>query len=559
MKAYPNSQFGVLCRVFLLRVIDLEALSADGSIAKLLGQFGAVFAGVSFLFVLPLILTSGALAETDIWTMAHLLIATTFTGVGLITVLAWDSLVPERRDVLILVPLPIRTNTLFFAKLAAVGVLPTLVIGSLNVFTGLSWPFLLASHAGVAAALRSLAVYWIAVTLAGAFAALLVIALQGIAMQLLPRQLYLRLSAPLQAVAFCAFTGLYFLEPSLESRQALIAPENQALLHWLPAYWFLGLFQWLNGSTFTAFPSLAHMAGMGLAIVGSVATGALLSAYVRTLPRLVEQPDILPAKRRFVIWPNQIESAQMAIVQFTLRTLLRSRQHRTIVSFYLGVGGAAALAYARFGGGGEGMWQGLRASDARMTVLSTTIVLICIAVAAIRLSFSLPFALGANWIFRITQLRGMDGYIAATRSALLLLGVMPMVVCISAVLFAIWPVRTAAVHLIALTLLGSGLAEWSLAGFRKVSFTCSYLPAKANSPTIFWLAVLFLIPIVNELAHLEAWLLETDVRCAFLVCAVGAVWAIGRWRNRKRAVGSTQLLFEEQLPPEVFSLKLDRS
>jgi hypothetical protein len=87
MTVSASSQFGVLRRVFLLRVIDLEVLSTDGSTAKLLGQFGAVFPGISFLFILPLILTSGALAETDVWTMAHLLLATTFTAVGLATIL----------------------------------------------------------------------------------------------------------------------------------------------------------------------------------------------------------------------------------------------------------------------------------------------------------------------------------------------------------------------------------------------------------------------------------------------------------------------------------------
>jgi quinol-cytochrome oxidoreductase complex cytochrome b subunit len=152
MKISPSWQLRVLYKVFLLRVIDLEVLSAEGSTAKLLGQFGAVFAGISFLFVLPLILTSGALAETDVWTMAHLLIATTFTAVGLSTILAWDSLVPDRRDVLILGPLPLHTRTLFFAKLAGVGALPALVIASVNVFTGLTWPFLFATHSGVAAA-----------------------------------------------------------------------------------------------------------------------------------------------------------------------------------------------------------------------------------------------------------------------------------------------------------------------------------------------------------------------------------------------------------------------
>jgi hypothetical protein len=409
----------------------------------------------------------------------------------------------------------------------------------------------------VLAAFLSLAAYCIAVVLAGSFAALLVIALQGITMQLLPRQAYLRLSAPLQALAFCALTGLYFLEPSLESRQALTAPENQTLLHWLPAYWFLGLFERLNASTFGPFASLAHLAWMGLLVVGAVAVGALLAAYVRTLPKLVEQPDILPSRRRVLIWPRKIKSVRLAIILFALRTLVRSRQHRTIVSFYLGVGGAAAVAYAQFGGG-AGMWQGLRAPDAREVVMSTTIVLMCIAVAAVRVSFSLPVALRANWIFRMAQCREMSEYLAASRSVLLLLGVTPMVLCSAAVLFAVWPYRPAAVHSAALMLLGGGLAEWSLAGFRKLPFTCSYLPGRANSHIIFWLAVLFLIPIANELASLEARLLATTVGSIFLIAIPGLVWAGARRHNRTHVTGGMQLIFEEQLPPEVFSLKLDR-
>lgn len=49
-------QFIVLYRVFLLRVVDLEILSADGDVTKLLGQFAALLAGVSVLFTAPLIL-----------------------------------------------------------------------------------------------------------------------------------------------------------------------------------------------------------------------------------------------------------------------------------------------------------------------------------------------------------------------------------------------------------------------------------------------------------------------------------------------------------------------
>ena len=40
--------------------------------------------------------------------------------VGLFAVLSWDSTFPDRRDVLVLAPLPLRPRTLFLAKIAGV-------------------------------------------------------------------------------------------------------------------------------------------------------------------------------------------------------------------------------------------------------------------------------------------------------------------------------------------------------------------------------------------------------------------------------------------------------
>lgn len=54
-------QFPVLYRVFLLRVVDLELLSPESDVVKLLGQFAAVLAAISFLFTAPLILLGGRL------------------------------------------------------------------------------------------------------------------------------------------------------------------------------------------------------------------------------------------------------------------------------------------------------------------------------------------------------------------------------------------------------------------------------------------------------------------------------------------------------------------
>src|SRR5271170_1717919 len=125
-------QLRVLYRQFLFRVFDLEVLSAhaQGDANRLLGQFAALLVFVSVSITLGSMLFSEPTAP---WmdsrdsglllamVAQHFLIATTMLVVGLFAVLSWDATFPDRRDVLVLGPLPVRPRTLFLAKAASLG------------------------------------------------------------------------------------------------------------------------------------------------------------------------------------------------------------------------------------------------------------------------------------------------------------------------------------------------------------------------------------------------------------------------------------------------------
>src|SRR5262249_34987368 len=81
-------------------------------------------------------------------------------------------------------------------------------------------------------ALRSFAAYWITLFAAGAFLLCFVLCAQGLA-QLLPRQIFLRVSSVLQLACFCLFLTVYFLQPPFAGMGTLV--ENQRLLPWLPS------------------------------------------------------------------------------------------------------------------------------------------------------------------------------------------------------------------------------------------------------------------------------------------------------------------------------------
>jgi hypothetical protein len=128
----------------------------------------------------------------------------------------------------------------------------------------------------------------------GVFVFCSMLSVQGLA-QLLPRQAFLRISAALQMIFFGLLLTVYFLQPGFSTLDSLAA--NQNMLYWLPSYWFLGLFESLNG---TAMPTqlgfLARRAfiALGLALLGAAL--AYLICYFRTLRKIAEQPDILPGR-----------------------------------------------------------------------------------------------------------------------------------------------------------------------------------------------------------------------------------------------------------------------
>src|SRR5215475_8103513 len=142
-----NRGFRVLYRLFLFRMVDLELLSAHalGDTNKLLGQFASLLIFVGFLLSFP------ALSFVDMKIapeagfaftlyMEHLLKATTMLVVGIFAVLSWDLIFPDRRDVLILMPLPLRARTIFLAKLAATASALSLVVLLFHCAAGLTWP-----------------------------------------------------------------------------------------------------------------------------------------------------------------------------------------------------------------------------------------------------------------------------------------------------------------------------------------------------------------------------------------------------------------------------------
>jgi hypothetical protein len=533
-------QFRVLYHQFLSRIVDVELLAAhaQGDASTLLGQFAALLIFISLGLAMAAIGFADAklpAAEFVIasWSAEHFLIATTMLVVGLFAVLRWESTFPDRRDVLVLAPLPVRARTLFLAKVAAAATALSLTGLALHLFAGLIWPFVLnrqtpavslesiPATGGFLGLIRLFAVYWITMLASGAFIFCCVLGVQGLAAQLLPRRLFLRASSFLQLAAFCLLVSVYFLQPMLAMPSDILSAQSQGPLAWSPSYWFLGLFQQLNGS-----PALAPLAtrawiGLAMAIAGTAAAYAL--SYFRTLRKIAEEPDIVSGASGAHWLPEFGTPIQTAIVHFSIRTLFRSRQHRVVLAFYLGIAFAAIIVFLK-------------------SPVSSSILLMGYCVLGIRVVFSLPMDLRANWIFRITPLRGGAECLIARRRSLLVLSVLPVWLGSAVLFLSIWPWRAALGHLALLALLGVIVSELCLTGVPKIPFTCSWLPGKSNFHITFWMCSALLIQIVSKAAEYERRLLANPSGYATLLAILIVVAVCARWRTRS---ADAALVFEE--------------
>ena len=546
--------------------VELLSASAHGDASGLLGQFGSllVFGGV--------LLAWGALAvgadvrdhpvPASVWPVERFLISLTMLVVGVFTLLSWDSTFLDRRDVLVLGPLPVRVRTLFAAKIAAAASSLGLTVAAWNWLAGFAYPIALAPPgSGFAGTIRFVVTFWVTLPAAGAFLYCAVLGVQAVTAQL-PRRWYLRVSSVLQIAAFILLLGVVCLQPSLDTATALGAPENQRALAWLPSYWFMGLFSEMSG----AFPveghavmaPLARRAVASLAIAIFVAGGAFLLSYLRTLRKIVEEPDIVPGSHGGIWLPRFGNSPQTALGQFVIRTLLRSQRHRAILTFYLGGGFAIVAIYLE---GARDMmhltWIDL-VQRVNFPMLAASILMLCASWLGIRTVFSLPLDLRANWLFRVTPAAGGRDRLSAVRRALLAASTLPVLAASAALLLWFWPWTTVAQHLLVLGLLGSLLADVSLRGFRKIPFTCSYLPGKSKVHMVFWFGIFPVVLAIHKFAQLEQRAMASPLRYwAMAGTLAAAAFAARLVTNTGANRSEPEIQFEESASDELIRLGLN--
>jgi hypothetical protein len=516
-------------------VVDLEALSIEADIPRFLGQFAGILIMISLVKCLGT-LWFGLPPELAL-VVEHGQIENMLLVAGLIAVLTWDATFPDRRDAMVLGPLPVRPRTILAAKIGASATLLGIALLALNFASSLAYTLALGR-----ASLRFLLAWWF--TMAASVVLLYgsVLSLQGFAALLLPRRMFLRMSAILQLVAYIAVLVGYFL-PGVMTWSQLAEPQNR-WMEWSPTMALLAMLNQLAGSLPASEAWLAWRGWCALAVVVAGATGALALCYLRTMKKTVEEPDLVPGTGGLHIGLRAGGSLRAAIVMFCLRSITRSRQHRVVLAFYWSLVFAIVIVWVKY--------EITRAPEMiQLNFLISTYMMMSFAILGLRGVFSLPISLKANWVLQLTQLRPTASYLAATRASLLLFGAAPiwLICAVLAMHFRPWP--QVVEHLVFLALLGCVLVELCLIRFDKVPFTCSFLPGKTNVQAVFWGFSMASIVLGALLAIGEQQALASMRQ--YIVFTAAAMAAFAALRAVNFMLAKDAVLYFEEVQPEVIT------
>jgi hypothetical protein len=487
-----------------------------------------------------------------------ILITLTMITIGIVGLVTWEGVFPDRRDVRILGPLPIPTRRLVLARLAALaqvfGLFAAAVCVPQSVIFGLQ-----AAAAGEAIG----RLHGIAAHLATVFSASIFVYCSLIAAQCL-----LLVVAGRRAAQAASMTFQLIFAVGLLQMLVFLGAIGRALGHGarsqdglsaiaaLPPTWFFGLYELLSGdATLVAFGRVALLATFG-AVGVAVALYAISYSYLSRRALDGPPPQSLQASRTAVsralggtARSGFRSPRRTAIRQFATRTLWRSRSHRMILAVYGGV--ALAIVMSSFmsvamRSDGTGLWR------PGAVMLSLPLIVQFLLLVGIRVIIAIPAEPKARWLFRACEPADRADAVSAARDMMVTLVVIPTAVLALVQGLVFWDVWAALSHAAFLLVVGILFAEGLVAYMAKLPFACTYFPGRSRAYALWPLYFTAFSVYSLVLGSVDRSLIGRPVRLLiFCACAVGLTQALALYRAHTLAE-LPGLKFEEEDPSAIF-------
>jgi hypothetical protein len=485
---------------------------------------------------------------------------------GIVTLLEWEMLFPDRQDFLNLRPLPIKLGTFFGAKLASFVIFVGLFSTAMSSLSSLAFALFLAPwrSSNPLFLLRHVGAHLVSAFAACFFVFFACVFVQFLLMAVLPVGLYNRVSLLFRflLITIFVFALLAFvvkpgmLDNSLRS-MARLKDGGAPFIYRFPPLWFAGLYEVLLGNRDPVFAVQARAAV--LAVVFSLAAFLLASGlsyhrHVRmTLEARKSRPRFFRLRERAgelvqaaVFWTPE----ERAVAAFFSKTLRASPKHRLTLTNYMAVAAGFMLlimaAYRR----------GFRVlTPENINLLVQPLLLGAVLLIALWTIANIPAAPGARWIFQVTETDRRNRPVAGLKKAILFKLFLPLAGLVFVASLLLWRDWRAAFNHALFGLVISGLGiEAFFYQYRKIPFACASLPGRLLK-TRGLSFILALIAAVSVLPVMERELLKNPSGFGVFLGFTAVLWIwlkIGSLRYLK----THPLIYDEE-PDSVFVPFLD--
>ena len=524
----PESRSQILTRHFFRRFFDNDTLSLEGETET------TVIRALSFCAVPGLIFAFWLLPSypgRNLWTTEadrYFFVLFSFVAMGAVATFEWEMLFPDRSDFLILLPLPLKSRELFYAKGRALLTFLGLFLVASNLFSSILFPAV--STRGNGNYFHAVWAHLVAVLLSGICSAFALLAIEGLILCLLPSSWFRPISTVLQALSITVLLLLFLLYPLIASHLQPLMQGQTGVARWIPPLWFLGLDESL------LMGAHAPIAAWSLATTGLYATAAVALLTLVTYPlawsrqkkRAIEgasqargnRPQLIAAllEKTVLRLPQQ-----RAIFHFLSQTIARNPRYQVYLALYAGAGLALALCTTISVHQSANhtltpaLWQpGLHA------VLP---LLLFWMVAGLRGSFGFPVDMRARWVFPVSlELApttpeaapyAFPGPAAKSAKDWVLLCCLGLTTLMLALLLALhWSYAALLIQAVTGAALSLLLADLFFVGRTQIPFTRPRLPGRTNLAIVFTLyAVVFPVTVLLTVR----WELLTETRLTLLI------------------------------------------
>lgn len=488
----------------------------------------------------------------------YFFVVLSMTIIGLVMVLRWNRLLPDRRDYANLAALPIPISSVFLANFVALTGMAILFAIDINAASWFFFPAIVTLSDGSFGAFLMVAKAHITtVFLASLFSFFSVFALVGVLMIVLPASWFKPVSIVVRMLLVVALlTG--FLSNFFLQLLAGQVPQNASeYMRFLPSFWFLGLYENLIHRATPVMLGLSRQALTMLLVSVMVTIVAYTLCYRRHFKKLAESSsDSVGGARLRFHWrmPEWLAALffrspfEHACFTFMWRVLTRSERHLMFFGGYLGMG-FVIVADSAVGR----VTRGSVVPPA--SLLAIPLLIAFFVITGLRFVFDTPASAESNWVFRAAALYPTPPPSSVVRRFTLMIVIPPLVaVC----LLSVGPSYgwlPGVLHAAAATVMAELCIGAVLLRFHKIPFTCVREPETRQMMIRLLACLLSVLMIVPLLANIEHWAIERATHFLVLSALLLIAW-IYLERRRNEPSEPQPLAFEERSPAAFELLKL---